>query len=68
MHTLLPKAIDAALLTTAAFNPPPFSTYLHATAYRQLKRLPRQPKEAFTVSCDKTAIPTVQPIPFVDLV
>jgi hypothetical protein len=33
-----------------------------------LKRLPRQPKAAFTVASDKAAIQTIQPIPFVDLV
>jgi len=38
------------------------------TAYRMLKRLPRQPKEAFTVASERAAITTIQPNPFVDLV
>lgn len=38
------------------------------TAFRQLKRLPRQPKGAFTVACAQETIQTIQPIPFVDLV
>lgn len=43
-------------------------THKHETAFRQLKRLPRQPKAAFTVACPSEAIQTIQPIPFVDLV
>ena len=52
-------------LSLHAHSLPPFAP---STAYRQLKRLPRQPKAAFTVAAETESIQTIQPIPFVDLV